>query len=244
MATMAAFRTFWAAVVGIYDDTLVLLGGNVAALLLNVPLFLVALILASIATGESPEPLLSATLATLLVFMPTPGNVALAGVSQVAAGPDVARLRVFLETLRSHWKLASRCTLVSLAVLLALLWNVGFYLNLALSWSLPVAILWIYATVVWLGLHIYVVPLSVHVAEPRVLDLYRRAAFVALGHAGYTLVLLVLLLIVTVAAVLFLPIYLLIGLAFVSLAQAFALREIRRRHGDLVVEPEEEVSRT
>jgi hypothetical protein len=241
---MAAFRTFWAAVVGIYDDTLVLLGGNVAALILNVPLFLLAIVLVNIATGEPPEPLLSAALATLLVFMPTPGNLALAGVTQVAAGPDVARLRVFVETLRARWKIALRCTLVSLAVLLALLWNVGFYLNLALGWSLPVAILWIYATVVWLGLHVYVVPLAVHVAEPRVFDLYRRAAFVALGHAGYTLVLLILLLIVTLAAVLFLPIYVLVGLAFVSLAQAFALREIRRRHGDLVVETEEEVSRT
>ena len=85
----------------------------------------------------------------------------------------------------------------------------------------------------WLSLHIYLVPLLVHVAEPRVFDLYRRAAFVALGHAGYTFVLLVLLLIVTVAAVSFLPVYVLVALAFVSLAQAHALREIRRRHGDL-----------
>jgi hypothetical protein len=244
MAAMAGFRTLWAALVGIYDDTLVLLGGNVAALMLNVPLFLLAIIVSNIATGEPPEPLLLATVATLLAFMPTPGNVALAGVAQVAAGPDVARLRVFRETLRARWKLAARCSLVSLAVLLALLWNVGFYLNLGLGWSLPVAVLWIYAIVVWLGLHIYVVPLSVHVAEPRVLDLYRRAAYVALGHAGYTLVLLVLLLIVTFAAVLFLPVYVLVALAFVSLAQAFALREIRRRHGDLVVETEEEVSHT
>ena len=36
---------------------------------------------------------------------------------------------------------------------------------------------------------------------------------------------------------------LLLGLAFVSLAQAHALREIRRRHGDLPVEVEEEASR-
>ncbi|MBV9597277.1 MAG: hypothetical protein JOZ87_10455 [Chloroflexi bacterium] len=241
---MAAFRSFWAAVVDVYDDTLVLLGGNVAALLLNVPLFLLGIVLVYIATGEPPAPLVSAALATIMAFLPTPGNVALAGVSQVAAGPDVARLRVFVETLRERWGIAWRCALVSVVVLVALLWNVVFYLNFGATWSLLVAILWTYATVVWLSLHLYVVPLSVHVAQPRVFDLYRRAAFVALGHAGYTFVLLVLLLIVTFAAVLFLPIYVLVAQSFVSLAQAHALREIRRRHGDLMVEAEEEVSRT
>jgi hypothetical protein len=45
------------------------------------------------------------------------------------------------------------------------------------------------------------------------------------------------------AAVVFLPVYVLIGCAFISLVQAQALREIRRRHGDLVAETEEEVSR-
>jgi hypothetical protein len=40
------------------------------------------------------------------------------------------------------------------------------------------------------------------------------------------------------------PVYALLGTAFVSLVQAHALREIRRRHGDLESEePEEEVIR-
>jgi hypothetical protein len=244
MAAMAAFRTLWAALVGIYDDTLVLLGGNVAALVLNVPLFVIVIVFFSIASSDAPAPLSSAFVATLMAFLPTPGNVALAGVARMAAGPDVARLRVFVETLRARWGIAWRCALVSVAVLLALLWNVAFYLNLGETWSLAVAMLWIYATAVWLALHVYVVPLAVHVAEPRVFDLYRRAGYVALGHAGYTFVLLVLLLLVTFASVLFLPIYVLVGQAFVSVAQAHALREIRRRHGDLVVETDEEVSRT
>ena len=39
------------------------------------------------------------------------------------------------------------------------------------------------------------------------------------------------------------PVYVLVAPAFISLVQAHALREIRRRHGDLVAETEEEVSR-
>jgi hypothetical protein len=41
----------------------------------------------------------------------------------------------------------------------------------------------------------------------------------------------------------FLPVYVLVGTAFVSLVQAHAFREIRRRHGDLVVEVEADEGR-
>jgi uncharacterized membrane protein YesL len=120
---------------------------------------------------------------------------------------------------------------------------VAFYFNLGPGWPLFVTIFWSYAALFWLALHVYIVPLAVHVTEPRLLDLYRRAAFIAVGHAGYTFVLLVLLLALSLASVIFLPVYVLVGPALVSLAQAHALREIRRRHGDLEAEPEEEASR-
>jgi hypothetical protein len=242
MATMAGFRTIWAALVGIYEETLVLLGGNLAAVALNVPIGVLLLLISLpfVSTDELPgTQWLIALIAWLITFLPTPGNVALAGVTQVAAGPDIPRLRLFVETLRARWGIAWRCAIVSVVVLVALLWNISFYLNLGSPWSLALALLWVYATVVWLGLHVYLTPLAVHVSEPRVFDLYRRAAFVCLGHAWYTFLLLLLLLIITFASVVFLPVYVLVAQSFVSLAQAHALREIRRRHGDLPTEAEE-----
>jgi hypothetical protein len=243
---MAAFRTVWMALVGLYEETLVLVGGNVAALMLNLPLglllFLIGLPLVSNTEGQNSQWLI-AVIAWLMPLMPTPGNVALAGLTRVAAGPDVPRLVAFRESLGRHWRLAARATLVSLIVLGALVWNVWFYLNIGTGWPLFVGIFWLYATVLWLCLHIYLLPLMVHLEEPRLFDLYRRSAFVALGHAGYTLLLLVLVLVVGFASVVFLPVYALVAQSFISLVQAYALREIRRRHGDLVAEPEEEVSR-
>ncbi len=53
------------------------------------------------------------------------------------------------------------------------------------------------------------------------------------------MLLLLVMLVVSFIAVIFLPAYVLIGAAFISLVQAHALREIRRRHGDLDAEPEE-----
>src|SRR5262249_11684723 len=155
---------------------------------------------------------------------------------QQAASHEVPRFRVFLDTLRARWRIASRCALVSVVVLVALLWNVSFYLNFGPGWPLLITIIWLYATLFWLGMHIYLVPLLVHVADPRVRHLSGRVAFVSLGHAGYTFMLLVLLLLITFATVVFLPLYVLLAQALVSLAQASALREIRRRHGDLAAE--------
>jgi uncharacterized membrane protein YesL len=254
MAAMAGFRTVWAALVALYEDTLVLVGGNLAAVALNLPLGLALLLLGLpflSATDSAADTVAQvslqwpiAAIAWFITFLPTPGNVALAGLTRAAAGHDVPRFGAFVETLRGRWGIASRCALISVVVLVALLWNVSFYLNLGPGWPLLVTIIWLYATSFWLGMHIYLVPLLVHVAEPRVLDLYRRAAFVSLGHAGYTFVLLVLLLLITFAAVVFLPLYVLLAQSFVSLAQANALREIRRRHGDLAeAEADEEASR-
>src|SRR6185312_5273261 len=127
----------------------------------------------------------------------------------------------------------------SLVALVSLVWYV--VVAVTLGWPLLVSIFWLYATMFWLSLHIYLVPLAVHVSEPRLLDLYRRAALIAVGHPGYTFILLILVLAVSFACVVFLPVYVLVGQAFVSLVQAHALREIRRRHGDLVPESADEV---
>jgi uncharacterized membrane protein YesL len=130
---------------------------------------------------------------------------------------------------------------VSTCVLVAIVWYV--VASVTLGWPLLIAIVWLYVGLFWLSLHLYIVPLAVHVEEPRLVDLYRRAALISLGHPGYTFILLILLLAVSFVSVVFLPVYVLVAQSFVSLAQAHALREIRRRHGDLVIEAEEEVSR-
>ena len=243
---MAAFRTLWSAIVGVYEDTLVLVAGNFAALALNVPigllLFLLGLLVLPSGDTEYTQ-LLLLIVAGFMPFLPTPGNVALAGLTRVAAGPDVPRLWQFRDSLRSRWRLAVRCSAISLVVLAGLVWNVSFYANVGTGWLQLVSILWLYACLFWLSLHIYLVPLMVHVAEPRIFDLYRRATFIALGYFLYTFVLLVSLLVVAFVSVVFFPVYLLVAGAFISLAQAQALREIRRRHGDLPVEVDEEVSR-
>src|SRR5205814_1549958 len=172
---MSAFRTVWAALVGLYEETLVLLLGNVVALALNLPIGLLVFVLLTLAsiffgvpivgTAEDASPtFLLVMIAWLMTLMPTPGNVALAGLTRVAAGPDAPSFSVFRATLRGHWKLALRCTLVSVVVLLALIGNVAFYASVS-GWARFASILWLYATLFWLNLHIYLAPLMVHIAQ-------------------------------------------------------------------------------
>ncbi len=245
---MAALRTLWKALVGLYEETLVLVLGNLAALALNLPVVLAALLVALPFAGGGDEggstvQWLMVTIGWMLLFLPTPGNVALSGLALVAVGADAPRFTQFRTSLRMHWRLALRCFFVSVIVLVALLANIYFYAVLSTGWLRFVSIVWVYGALFWLSLHLYLAPLLVYVAEPRMLDLYRRAAFIALGHPIYTLVLLVVLLTVGLVSVVFLPVYVLVVGAFVSLVQAQALREVRRRHGEIVDEPEEEASR-
>ena len=248
---MSAIRTVWMALVSFYEETFVLVTGNLAALVLNVPIAALLLLVASwlllvlgvplAGDGENALGLQWELLviAWLLPLLPTPGNVALGGLSRIAAGPDVPRFAEFRQRLKLHWRLALRCSLLSLVVTVALVANVYFYGAVSSGWLRFASILWLYATLFWLSLHIYLVPMLLHVAEPRLIDLYRRAAFIALGHPAYTISLLLALLGIGLLTVIFLPAYVLVGPAFISIAQAHALREIRRRHGDLLPESEE-----
>lgn len=251
---MAAFRTLWAAILTLYEETLPLVGGNLAALALNVPLgaalFLLSLPIAPLfgssqaASDESSgAQWLIALIVWLMPLLPTPGNVALAGLAQVAAGADLPSFATFRSSLRRTWRLTLRCTVVSLVVLVALALNVAFYALVASDWLRFISILWLYGAAFWLSMHLYLGPLTVHVSEPRLFDLYKRAAFITLGHFGYTFVLLLALLALGFVTVLFLPIYVLVGGAFFSLVQVHALRCIRRMHGELLLEPEDEATR-
>jgi uncharacterized membrane protein YesL len=240
---MAAPRVLWRALVSLWEDTLTLLVGNLAWLALNLPLYVVLVLVAvpfvNPDEAGGSQQLLMIVLAWLLLFMPSPGSVGLAGVASAAAGPDVPRMSAFWEAVRTRWRLALLCMVVSLVVAIILLVNLYFYVVFGSDWMRYASFLWLYAVLFWLGMHVYLMPLLVHVSEPRLLDLYRRAALITLGHPLYTLVLSVGMLFAGAITIVFLPVYVLAGGAYIAMVQAHAFREIRRRHGDLPVETDE-----
>jgi uncharacterized membrane protein YesL len=233
----------WLALVGLYDETATLVLANLAWVLTNLPLMLVlALVLVPFANtipGSTGPEWVLVLIAWLLLFLPSPAGLALAAVASVAAGPDVPRMQVFWQTLRERWRLGVACFAISLVIAVALLANVYFYAAFVEGWLRYFSIVWLYGALFWFSMHVYVVPLIVHLAEPRIFDIYKRAALIALGHPIYTLIVLLGILIVGSLALIFLPAYVLVGGAYLAMVEAHAFREIRRRHGDLAVETDE-----
>src|SRR3982074_142714 len=119
---MASLSTLWKALVGLYEETLVLVLGNLAALALNLPLGLILFLIGLPFTGTEEGGIaqwLLGTIAWMMLFLPTPGHVALSGLALTAAGPDAPRFVQFRTSLRTHWRLALRCFLVSTVILAA-----------------------------------------------------------------------------------------------------------------------------
>src|SRR3712207_9519561 len=103
---MAAFRTLWTALATLYDNMLPLVGGNLAALLLNLPLgcavYLASQALAAgepTTTPDSGSPALALSIAGLLPLLPTPRTVDLASQARAAAASDVPRFADFQPAL-------------------------------------------------------------------------------------------------------------------------------------------------
>jgi uncharacterized membrane protein YesL len=240
---MPALRVLWLALVSLYDETTALVTGNLLWIALNLPVFLVVVVvgLPFADIGSQAWVWWLVGLAWLLLVLPTPGGIALGALAKEAAGPDVPRRQAFWDGLRARWRLGLGCAGASLLITVAVVFNIVFYATHTDGPLRLVSIVWLYALWFWLGMHVYLVPLIHHVQQPRFFDLYRRAALITLGQAGQTLVLVLLLLVLGVLSIIFLPAYVLVGAAYVALAQAHALREVRRRLGDLS-ETEQEAS--
>ena len=246
---MPAPRVLWRALVSLWDESLAFLGANVLWFLCNLPFALVlVLVLVPVATapggadpaaGTAPPLVLAAW---LLLFLPTPGSVGLGAVAEVGAGLDAPRTRLlFWPAVRAHWRPATVMFVVSLIGTAVLLVNMYFYALSSSPWLRIASILWLYALLFWLGMQLYLVPLLLHLPDARLLDVYRRAALITLGHPISTLVLVIAVVIVGILCVILLPAYFLVAGSLVGLISAHAFRAIRRKLGEL---PDEEIEAT
>jgi uncharacterized membrane protein YesL len=246
---MPALRVLWRSLVSLWDESIAFLGGNLLWFLCNLPFALVLILLlvpvslapgSAEATGGTAPPLVFA--AWLLLFLPTPGSIGLGAVAEVGAGLDAPRTRLlFWPALRAHWRQGTVMFVISLLGTILLLVNLYFYALSSSPWLRIASILWLYALLFWLGMQLYLVPLLLHLVEPRLFDIYRRAALITLGHPISTLVLVIAIILVGLLSVLLLPAYFLLAGSFVALVSAHAFRAIRRKLGEL---PDEEIGAT
>ena len=235
-----AFRVLWAALVGLYDEALVLIRGNLFWLMLAIPLYVAtaALLLPIALMGAGSDsgsalawPFLLP--APLLVMLPSPGSIGLGALAAVIARHDSPPFEECLASVRRYWRRGLLLFAISAVGLAVLAGNLVFYASVAPGVLRFAAIVWLYALLFWLALQTYLVPLLLRVPGASVLDLYRRASLLTLGHPVLSLVLVVMLLVLAVLSLAALPAFVLVMASYAALAQALAFRMLRVRHQDL-----------
>ena len=235
-----ALRVLWAALVGLYDEALVLVRGNLLWFVLSIPLYAVtvALLIPISAVGFGAEraaaPLWPFVVAgLLLVVLPSPGLTGLGAMAEVIVRGDSPPFDVGSSAVRGYWRRGLGLFAVGAIVLVILAGNVVFYASLAPGALRFVSVVWLYALVFWLALQLYLVPLLLQLPSASLRDLYRRAALLTLGHLPFSLALALALLVLAALSLLALPAFVLLIGSYTALTQARAFRLLRIRHGPL-----------
>jgi hypothetical protein len=190
---LKAFPIAWRALVSYYNDLLFLAGLSLlwwvtGGVLVGVAVVVGWILLAS----EGPW-----WLAPLLAIPAGPASAAIANVARRSARNLHADHAHYLEGLRLYWRQALALSAISSAVMSLLLLNVVFYSSrtTALPWVLT--FLWVYLSIFWLGVQLYLYPVLVGLQVPTVSGALRMAAAMVLANPLFSIILLILAAILT-----------------------------------------------
>lgn len=136
-------------------------------------------------------------LAPLLAMPAGPASAALAHAARRSARDLHVDRSFYPEGLRLYWRQGLALSAISMAILSLLLLNVVFYSSrtTALLWILT--FLWVYLSVFWIGVQIYLYPVLVGLSLPTISGALRMAAAMALANPLFSILLLVLAAILT-----------------------------------------------
>jgi uncharacterized membrane protein YesL len=223
------------AVVGLYDESVLWLKVNLVWFLLSLPLGLPILLLLAgfLPVGEdgtSDWVLPGLVTGLLLLLIPNPGSLGVYRVAAIMDHQESPHWGEFWRGTRENLGLGLALFGLGLFGTVLLLFNLGFYLGLQNNILQAASIIWIYLSLFWLGLQIYLGPLVLQVGERHLLKLYRRAAMLVLAHPIYTLTFLLAIGLFLLLCVLAWPLFPLFAMGFVGLIGTRALSRLRRRY--------------
>jgi uncharacterized membrane protein YesL len=239
---LSALGVLWRALVHLYDESLLLIRANVVWFVGSIPLFFVALAASWPFVGPAgPEegplvwPLLLAAFAMLVV--PSPFAVGVYALAAEIVTGETPEFRVFWTALRRWWRQGLAMFAIGGLVLGGLIFNAAFYVSVTQGWLQAVSILWLYLILYWITLQCYLLPLLVTTPDAGLGSLYKRAAILALANPILSIVLLANAVLTMFLSAIAIPIYPLIAMAYVAVAGARALHQLREKY--FPSEPEE-----
>lgn len=189
----------WQSVAGLYDDLFPLVGMNLIWLLLSVPIVVVVttiLLLLGVPSAGAIFPGIF-----LALFAPNPASVGLYNYANVLVKDEHVEFDLFWSGLRAYWRRSLALFAISVAVVVLLAVNLVFYLTSGASFLKLVAILWIYALVLWFIMMMYMNPLLVEQENKSLKLIIRNAFILAIDNLIPSIVLLIILVIISALSV-------------------------------------------
>lgn len=218
---MRVLRVFWAALLDLRDDMVLLLACNLLWAVLGLPLLLLALL-----ALNSSAPLLAACLALLAVLPLAPVTLGLFSVAEHVAAGYAASVGVFFVGLRQHWRRGWLVLGSWLLGLILLLVNIRFYGTMQHGLALLPWLAFCLLLCLWGALLLYLFPLTLHVAGLRRIG--TQAALMVLGRPLFSFGTLLLMLPVVLVSLLLPFVLLTLGAALLALWSTHATRDVQQ----------------
>lgn len=130
--------------------------------------------------------------AVVIVLLP-PATAGLMYIANELAHERRIEWSMFLTGARLYFWRSYQVTLVSIGVVILLLTNIWFYVNVASGILQYLTILWIYLLIIWALAQLYVYPFLIQMEQPRLVLIYRNALLLTLSRPLFTIVLILLL---------------------------------------------------
>jgi hypothetical protein len=179
----------------VFSHFAVSFGGNLLAMLFSLPIILAVIVVAFFVHSLSVVPL---GIAILVGALPNPACMGLQTLARELARGDSLNFGEQWQGLRTYWRASLRAWLIAAAITITCALNVAFWATQAANRATslhavaaPLFLVWALILLFWLGIHLYVAPLLLAQAEPRVLLAYRNAAVLMLSRpvASWTVIL-------------------------------------------------------
>lgn len=147
----------------------------------------------------------------------------------------------FRQYFGKSWALGAINTIITFLLIV----NILFYLQQP-NWLFYLTILWIYIAILWLGVQLYVFPLTIEQEDKSIKLIYRNAALVAMSRPLFTLIIALLQLVILAISIVLSPLLLLVYIPLSGLignhALISALEHIEERQARAKEKKEEDRS--
>ncbi|MGH2444104.1 MAG: hypothetical protein ACRDFX_13190 [Chloroflexota bacterium] len=205
------------------------LSTNLAAIVFSIPILMLAMVMAYVGNSLRVIPL---AVALMVAVLPNPAVAGVQSLARDLAHHDVVTLGGTWPDLREFWRPALKVWLVSVGASVVIIANLAFYGHAASTpgssfhaIATPLLIFWLAVLVIWLTMHLYLYPLLMAQASPRMMQAYRNAGLITVRKPLFSiLVTFVWLLILVISSTT--GFVVLLGLALGAMIQQFAFVKI------------------